>query len=63
MLEQLNYFNCNLTITCATKGSGRSKKKALKGKPGDKLVLPDSRDKAVRGMKWIRGIGFGGISG
>eukprot|EP00890_Picochlorum_soloecismus_P002500 jgi/Picsp_1/3250/NSC_06090-R1_protein len=46
-LEQLNYFNCNLTITCATKGSGRSKKKALKGKPGDKLVLPDSRDKAV----------------
>ena len=53
----MEYLHCNFVVTCSKKGgkgSGRSKKKALRGKVVDSVVLPDSRETAVRGMDDIR---------
>ena len=55
--RQMEYLHCNFIVTCSKKGgkgSGRSKKKALRGKVVGSVVLPDSRETAVRGMDDIR---------
>lgn len=54
--QKMEYFHFKFVITCSrkgSKGSGRSKKKAFRGKVVDKVVLPDSRETAVRGMNYI----------
>lgn len=49
--QQVRCIKHNHTVLCARKGgkgSGRSKKKSTKGKLAEKVVLADSREKAVR---------------
>jgi hypothetical protein len=54
--QQMEYLHFRFVVTCSRKGgkgSGRSKKKAFRGKVVDRVVLPDSRETAVRGMNYI----------
>ena len=54
--QQMESLHCKFVVTCSrkgSKGSGRSKKKAFRGKLVDSVVLPDSRETAVCGIKFI----------